>query len=364
MTRARSNPKASRLKTLILLVNIFFVILLILTYITPHVTVEKWGWLTLLALAYPFILFGNILFATGWIFFRNWMASLSIITLLAGYDQHAKYIQILPSGNIPAECEESIRVLTYNLRGLSMVPVEKPNDTKGKIDSVYNALAHQEEFPDIICLQEANKGDQIAKRFGLAHSIHGPKSSLWILSRYKIENHGTIDGTEKSPSAMWADIKTPQGMLRVYNMHLVSNRVTNTTEELARDMDLKKGATWDNIKFIFRRYRTTTEKRSEEAIALRKHADKCKHAVLIAGDGNDPPLSHTYKLLKKGLKDSFQERGFGLSTTYNSTLPLLRIDYLLGSDMVIFKDHDTHHINYSDHYPVSSGICLRSANGS
>ncbi|MDQ3016744.1 MAG: endonuclease/exonuclease/phosphatase family protein [Bacteroidota bacterium] len=364
MTRAKNNSRSSRLKTLILLVNIFFVILLILTYITPHVSVEKWGWLTLLALAYPFTLFANFLFALGWIFFRSWMSALSIIALLAGYPQHEKYIQLLPSGKSAHSCEESIRVLTYNVRGLSMVPVDNKNDTKGKIDFVYNALADEQEFPDIICLQEASKGDQIAKRFGLSHSVHGPKSSLWILSRYPIIDKGSIDGAETSPSAMWADISTPQGKLRVYNMHLVSNRVTNTTEELIQDMDFKKQTTWNNIKFIFRRYRTTTEKRAGEAVALRAHADKCKYPVLIAGDGNDPPMSHTYKLLKKGYFDSFQEKGFGLSTTYDSTLPLLRIDYLLGSDRIFFKDHTTHHIGYSDHYPVSTGICIQDVNGS
>jgi endonuclease/exonuclease/phosphatase family metal-dependent hydrolase len=144
-------------------------------------------------------------------------------------------------------------------------------------------------------------------------------------------------------------------------MHLVSNRVTNTTEELIQDMDLQSGSTWSNIRFIVGRYISTTRKRAKEAVALREHMKKCKYPILIAGDGNDTPLSNTYHVLADGLKDSFKQRGFGVSTTYESKLPLLRIDYFFGSAGVHFREHQTHHIRYSDHFPVSAGICLAKA---
>lgn len=331
---------------------------------TPLIPVERWGWLSLFALAYPFTLLVNVLFAVGWTFFRSWYAWLSIVAILVGYMHHQRYIQLLPTGKKSEACEESIRLLSYNTRGLSMVPVKKGADYRVRIDSVYNALADLKEFPDIICLQEAYKGDQIAKRFEMKHSYHAPKSSLWLLSRYPIIKSGFLQGSEKSPSAIWADISTPQGKLRVYNMHLTSNRVTHTAEELAQGIESKNETTWQKIKFIVSRYKRTTEKRAMEATAIRKHLAACKHPAIIAGDGNDPPISHTYKVLKKGMQDSFVEKGFGISTTYESTLPLLRIDYLLGTNSIIFKDHYTHHISYSDHYPVSAGICLSTKSGS
>lgn len=364
MTRAKSKNKAGRLRRVILLINFFFIIILAMTYATPHISAERWGWFSLFALTYPFTLLVNGLFSIGWIFFRSWYAVFSILAILAGLPHHQRYIQIFPVGKSNATCEESIRVLSYNMKGLSMVPVQKNADYSIRIDSVYNALTDLKEYPDIICLQEASKGDLIGKRFGMKHSYHGPKSSLWLLSRYPIEKHGYLDGAELSPSAIWADITTPQGILRVYNMHLVSNRVTNTSEELIQDIDLKNENTWDKIKFIISRYRQTTQKRAKEASDIRKHLASCKHPAIITGDGNDPPLSHTYKILKKGLQDSFVERGFGVSTTYESTLPLLRIDYLLGTNSLTFKDHNTYHISYSDHYPVSAGICLQARSGS
>lgn len=364
MTRAKSKFKAGRFTRLMLWINVFLIFLLALTYATPFISVDYWGWLSLLALAYPFILFINGLFALGWIFFRNWFALFSIVAILAGMPLHKKYIQILHTSSNKTKCEESIRILSYNMRGLSMIHVNKDAGINAKIDTLYNVLTDLKEYPDIICLQEAIKGDLIAERFKLGYSVHAPKSSLWLLSRYPIMRNGQIDGAEESPSTMWADIQTPQGFLRVYNMHLVSNRVTNTTEELIQDMDLQNENTWNNLRFIVSRYKYTTQKRAKEASSIRAHMESCDYPYVLAGDGNDTPLSHTYMVLTSGLKDSFEEKGYGVSTTYESRLPLLRIDYVLGSQGIIFKDHFTHHIRYSDHFPVSAGICIQSRSGS
>jgi endonuclease/exonuclease/phosphatase family metal-dependent hydrolase len=364
MTRAKSKSKAGRLPKVMLWINFFLIFLLALTYATPHISVDQWGWLSLLALGYPFILLANGIFAIGWIFFRRWYAVLSILALLAGFNVHRRFMQIFPSRTTPMICNESIRILSYNMRELSMIYVRKDAGINAKIDTLYNALTDLREYPDIICLQEAIKGDLIGKRFGLDYSIHAPKSSLWLLSRFPILTNGQIEGAEESPSTMWADIQTPQGILRVYNMHLFSNRVTNTTEELIQDLDLKNENTWSNIRFIVSRYKFTTQKRAKEALAIRAHMASCQYPVILAGDGNDTPLSHTYNVLKTDLKDSFEEKGFGLSTTYESHLPLLRIDYVLGTKDIIFKDHNTYHIRYSDHFPVSAGICIQSKAGS
>lgn len=364
MTRAKSNPKTGLLKKWILGINGFVILLLILTYMTPFVAVEKWGWLSLLALAYPLIMLSNGLFALGWFFFRSWYAVFSILAILAGWPNHTRYIKLFSLGGGDKTCTESIRLMSYNMRGLSMISVRKDAGMEGKIDSVFNGLNNLHEFPDILCLQEGTHGELMAKRFGMKYKLHAPKSTLWLLSRYPILKNGVLEGEEIGPSCMWADVKTPQGILRVYNMHLVSNRITNTTEELIQGMDLNNENTWHNIRFIISRYRHTTKLRAKEAMAIRKHLSASPYPSVIAGDGNDPPLSHTYFVMSDGLKDSFKQRGSGLSTTYDSTLPLLRIDYLLGTETIEFKDHYTHHLHYSDHYPISAGICINTPSGS
>jgi endonuclease/exonuclease/phosphatase family metal-dependent hydrolase len=363
MTRAKSKSRASRFIKTLLWINFVLIFILALTYVTPFISVDRWGWFSLLALTYPFFLLANGIYGLFWIFFRKWYALFSIVALLAGLPIHKRYIQIIPSAG-RGSCKESIRLLTYNMRGLSMIYVRRDAGISAKIDTLYNVLTDLKEYPDIICLQEAVKGDQIGARFGLKYNIHAPKSSLWLLSRYPIIQNGQIEGAEESPSTLWADIKTPQGMMRVYNMHLVSNRVTNTTEELIQDLAFQNENTWNNIRFIVGRYKFTTLKRAREASKVRSHMASCPYPAVLAGDGNDTPLSHTYNVLSKGLKDSFEESGFGVSTTYESQLPMLRIDYVLGSPDIQFKEQTTHHIKYSDHFPVGTGICIQSRKGS
>jgi endonuclease/exonuclease/phosphatase family metal-dependent hydrolase len=358
MTRARSKSKRGLVKKWVLGINLFFILLLLLTYITPYVKVETWGWLSLLALAYPFILMINAIFAITWLITGHWYAIFSLAIIVIGFGHHLRYVKLFSIADQHPECKESIQVMSYNMRGLAMIPVAKGEGTQARIDKLYDALTEYEEMPDIMCLQEAAKGELIAATFGLKHSIRAPKSSLWLLSKYPITAHGELDGQENNPSVLWADLKTPSGTLRVYNMHLLSNRVTNTAEELIQDMDFQNENTWSNIKFIVSRYRRTTQKRAKEATAMREHMKKCKYPILVAGDGNDTPLSNTYHIMADGLKDSFKQRGFGLATTYESKLPLLRIDYFFGSKDVYFKDHRTHHLSYSDHYPISTGICI------
>lgn len=364
MTRASNKPRSGRLKRWILALNVLLVLFLALTYATPFVSVESWGWLSLLALTYPFVLLCNGLMVLGWTFFQSHWAWLSAAMILIGLPFHGRYVKIFSIPANDAECLESIRLVSYNMRGLSLVPSAKNAGVAGKIDSLYEALSSLNEIPDILCLQEANSGEMIAKKFGLDHSLHAPKSTLWLLSRYPVIRQGILDGEEINPSCMWADLKTPQGLIRVYNMHLVSNRVTNTTEELINDMDLQNENTWNNIRFILSRYHRTTRKRAREANTIRQHMNECPHPAVLAGDGNDTPLSHTYHILSKGLRDSFRQSGAGPSTTYESKLPLLRIDYILGSEKVRFKSHQTHHIRHSDHYPIGAGICILPVEGS
>jgi len=359
MTRAKSKSKPGALIKWILALNLFFIFLLVLTYATPYFSVEKWGWLTLLALAYPFIMLINGSFAAAWLIARNWYAAFSIVAILSGLSVHARYFKLFSFHSDTPACSASIRVLSYNMRGLAMVPVEKGASTERKVESLYTALSDAKEYPDIFSIQEGTKGDYIGKKFGLTHAIHGSKSTLWILSKFPIIGQGELQGKEKNPYCIWADIKTDDGILRVYNMHLMSNRVTNTAEELIQDMDFQKENTWNSIRFIMSRYKYTTRSRAKEATALREHIRKCPYPAIVTGDGNDTPLSRTYHVLAKGMNDSFREKGSGFSTTYDSSLPLLRIDYLLSTPGIQFKDHITHHLSYSDHFPISSSICLK-----
>jgi len=336
------------------------ILLLLLAYMTPYVPVRQWGWLSLLALAYPFLLLANFAFALTWFVIGKWQAWLSLAVLLLGWPVHARYFKLFawPAGKV---CDAPMTCVSYNVRGFSLVQAE--GDMPVKADTLKRAFARRHVSPDILCLQEAVKADAIGKSFGLKQVYHAPKSTLWLFTRYPIRKKGTIDGAEISPCALWADLETPSGMVRVYNIHLVSNRVTNTTRELLDDIQDRDGNRWGNIKFIVSRYRRTTTERADEATRLREHVAASPYPVVITGDANDTPISNTFRILSNGLHDSFRERGAGLATTYRSLYPLLRIDYALGSPGIRFTRHETPGLSHSDHSPVVARFCLASPEG-
>lgn len=337
--------------------------MLALAYATPYIPVRLWGWLSLLALAYPFLLLANAGFVVFWFLLGQRAAWLSAVMLTVGWPVHTRYLKFfaLPA---PRACEKAIVCAAYNVRGFSLVKAPPKSRMEEKVDTLFRAFKTSDALPDILCLEEAIKAEPFAKRFRLPYVYHAPRSTLWLFSRYPIRDKGSLDGAETTPCALWADLETPQGTVRIYNIHLVSNRVTNTTRELIDDFDNPGSNRWENFKFIITRYRRTTIERAREAELLRAHMASCPHPVLIVGDANDTPLSRTFRILSRGLQDSFRQRGSGLSTTYGSLLPLLRIDYQLGSDDVQFLDHRIPDIQHSDHLPVVTAFCLRPASGS
>src|SRR5690606_36304267 len=129
-------------------------LLLAMAYITPHVPVTHWGWLALLALAYPFLLLANFGLALALFLLGRWEAWLPIAVLALGLPLHARYMKILALPARPT-CETPLVCASYNLRGLSMVRVPKGAGIPAKVDTLYAAFKRVDALPDILCLQEA-----------------------------------------------------------------------------------------------------------------------------------------------------------------------------------------------------------------
>ena len=65
------------------------------------------------------------------------------------------------------------------------------------------------------------------------------------------------------------------------------------------------------------------------------------------------PLSYTYNHIAEGLNDTFQEQGAGYSHTFKGFFNLMRIDYILVSDIINVVSYEADdEAEYSDHYPV------------
>ncbi|MBI1228193.1 MAG: hypothetical protein GC192_23365 [Bacteroidetes bacterium] len=327
----------------------------LLAYLAPWVNPAKVWHLTFLGLAYPFLLFGNLGFAIFWALRRNRYALFSIGCILAGLGYLGDFFNLSSSEKTTNNSAE-IKVLTYNIASLGGYSWSR-KQRKEKIEADFESFIKEVEPPDLFCVQEG-KGDELVGLIGktLKFPYHFRYINTIIFSKFPILEKGNIDFGKTGNSCVWADVKTPKGTLRVYNVHLQSNKMSQTADKIATQGHINDKETWRNIRFVMRRYKNAVGIRAKQAQLVANHLAKSPYPVLLCGDMNDPPVSYVYKMLSKNLQDSFCEKGNGFCSTFAGNLPFLRIDYVLPSPKFRVMSHKVLTTRLSDHYPVQALI--------
>ncbi len=345
------------LRNIVKISSVAVIFLTLLSYICPQVNPGSFRWFSFFGTAFPWLMLANIglFFLWTWRWHRFALYHLGILAF--GWNFVAGFIGF----NIGKDTrpESAISVATHNLGGLFRN--EKITDAlREKKASQYAHFLQENGFPDILCTQETGGKFYrlLADKMTYPHTFNLKKGTV-ILSRYPIIAGGDIPFGKTANSTLWADIKMAENqMIRVYNVHLQSNKVTNDAEKVIGKGDLNDEETWQEIGSVLGRVGSATTLRSEQATLLREHIIKCQYPVIIAGDFNDTPNSFVYALLSDGLNDTFKDKGFGLGTTFGGVLPLLRIDYVLTDKTIKTYACQTIRSEYSDHYPVFVEIGL------
>ncbi|MCU0346534.1 MAG: hypothetical protein MUC59_06310, partial [Saprospiraceae bacterium] len=262
--------------------NLILVVLTLLAYLAPWVNPAKFWPLTFLGLAYPFLLFGNLFFAVFWALKRDRYAIFSIGCILAGLGYFGSFFSIGIAEKAP-KSDKNLTLLTYNiasLGGYSWKNTEKMEKWKKDFEAFSSSI----EAPDVFCVQEG-KGEKlnelISQTFGYQHL--GMSKNTVIFSKHPILKKGEIPFGETSNSCVWADLKTPHGTVRVYNVHLQSNKLGQTADKIATKGKISDKRTWSDIGFVLRRYKNAVTIRAEQAQKVAKHMVQCKHPVILCG---------------------------------------------------------------------------------
>lgn len=332
--------------------NLLLILVTLLAYLSTFINPAKIWHLTFLGLIYPVLLLGNIFFIVFWAVRKNryWLFSLGCI--LVGFGFLTSFFGLHFFKNTTAGDNE-IRVMTYNVGGLKNYNGD-PEPTRQKKLALLTRLAEQAGEPQILCVQEGHgiqTIEALKKSFGFPNYFK--EKGAFIYSKFPFVDKGVVPfGKETTNSCLWADLKTPKGTVRVYCVHLQSNRMSQTANRIATKGDIRQSETWSDIRFVLRRYKRAVTIRAEQAQAVANHIAQSPHPAILCGDFNDPPVSYVYRLLSKGLKDSFVEKGAGIGSTFAGRLPALRIDYLLSGPQFKVQDHKVMKVELSDHYPV------------
>lgn len=327
--------------------NVLLIIITFLSYLSPYVDPASFWIFYLLGMGYPWLLLFNMLFTLYWISLKKGYFLFSLGAILVGWSHFQSFIGL--NGPLPKETGE-ITLMTMNSMGYQKLK----GATKKQFDRMLVDYS-----PDIIAIQEGYARMRPISQKAYPY-IYQPKNKLLsIYSKYPFSNKGNMDIGNYSNGCMFVDVVINEQTIRVYNVHLQSNRVSQDASILSKEGDLQEKETWVGIRGMLGKVQKAAEIRSKQTKSILKHLSKSKYPVVVCSDMNDTPLSYAYQLFSRTLKDGFKERAIGLGTTYSGSIPVLRIDYIWTDKNFAVNSHEIIKGDYSDHYPIISRIKLQ-----
>lgn len=343
--------------------NILIGLVTLLSYISPFVHPGQLWPITVLGLLYPLWLFCNIVFVLFWLLSKHYKRSVfSIVVIFIGWSYLTSFINFKsPTASLE---DKRLDIISFNLQGLQMITKNSDQSTK---DSLHNELKHllsKDKLPDIVCVQDmVSKNISFFKEeLGLTHlhKLSKQRTTTGIFSRFPIKDKGRIDFSNSFNSCIWADVDWGGTTIRVYSMHLESNRITDDAEKMMVDGLSTNEGSRKKVRTMFAKYKNSAVTRTEQAKLINQHIRKSPYPVILSGDLNDTPLSHIYRTVSESLVDGFRVSGRGIGTTYAGGIPGLRIDYIFADQSFEVLQYNTLKEGvYSDHYPIRSQLILR-----
>ena len=306
--------------------------------------------LSLFGLVYPFIYI--LIVASLPLFFQRHKSIFFTLLFLSvcGIGSFSSYAKPSFAGQHKAD---DVTIMSFNAM-MGFMLHEQPKAANGL--SANDMLKSPE--PDIIAIQEGNNRviSFFEKTLGYRYIHHLPKRGAMIISKFPIIQKGQVDFGPKLNSCLWADIRINKDTVRVYSFHLESNRLKPASYDFLAKEQYGSLDAINGLRDFATKYPTYARVRANQSIKMKKHINESPYPVIVCGDLNDPPVSFTYKTLKKGLVDTFKKTGGGFGTTWSGAIPMLRIDYIFASKNLKNTSYSCVESDFSDHYPVKASF--------
>ena len=354
-----SKSKLSITSKIFYFINIVFALTLFVSYGAYWIPPKIFGFVSILALTYPFLLLVNVLFVVFWLLQLRRQAMLSLVCILLGYNQLFTILKYKNSVEYP---ENSIKVMGYNVRMLNKYKWIDEEDIPEKIEQLI-----QGEDPDILGIQEFMK---ISNPMELSHLPHqfihytnsGKNYGLMIASKFPIIDKGIVSFSENhkyNNSFIYTDVLRDQDTLRIINCHLASISLNNEDLSLLETaVESETETIKQGLKTIYSKILKAMILRSQQVKVLREFIEQSPHKILLTGDFNDTPSSYAFRKITRVLDDSFMNTSPLKTKTYIRSHFPIRIDYVMHSKEFRTIDYKIIREELSDHYPVVAQIAL------
>lgn len=326
----------------------------------------------LISLTYPFFLLFNLGFIFHWLYQKKIHFLFSLIIILFGYSNVSNLVAI----NFNEDVKETaqVKVMSFNVRLFNQF---KWLDEEHIDDRIFEHIAN--ENPDIVAFQEfidskkmnlnyAKRMKDLGYRFTQREPVRSTKNrfdffGLQVFSKYKIKNSGIAFRLRDNSKVRshFSDIEINNQTIRIYNTHL------NSLGFISKDYQFVENITQNTESEAIQKSKSILTKvikagkiRQVEVLAILEHIAQSPYPVIVLGDFNEPPYSFAYPRFSSVLEDPFQKLAFGLGATFDgiSTIPGLRLDYILHSPVLNAISYKTGPANLSDHRSVTCQLTL------
>ncbi len=357
-------------------VNVFLAIILFLSSLSSKLEPSSARYIFLLGLAYPLFLSVNVLFFLYWIYKRKIHFVLSLVVILFGISN----LTTLLATNLgdKTSTASDFTLMSFNVRLFNKYKWIEVDDLN---DSIFKYI--ESKSPDVIAFQEFTNRDKpgfqnIKRMEDLGYKYHEVEPGgierpndrffgLATFSKYKIINNGAafqydlVKGSSYKTACFYTDIEINGSVVRVYNTHLYSLKFVKEDYEFVENVsENNEKQAVEKSKGIASKVLTAAYKRAEEIKSIKSHIDQCPYPSILVGDFNEPPYTYSYHQLTTNLSDAFLVHGFGIGTTFDgiSTIPGLRLDFMLYSENIVSTHFNVGKSGLSDHRPLLGGFSI------
>ncbi|WP_278036084.1 endonuclease/exonuclease/phosphatase family protein [Flavobacterium nitratireducens] len=333
--------------------NIILIVVTFIAYVLPFLAPKIFPLLSVVTLFMPVFFILNAFFFLYWGLQLKKRMMLSGLVLLIGITFINKFYKFTTKEY--TESENDFVVMSYNVRLFNLFKWQDKADIPETILAFIN-----DKNPDILCVQEYSNSAHIDLKVYPHRTIFMDgdqiKTGQAIFSKYPILDQGKIVFPNSNNNVVYADIKRGKDIIRVYNMHLQSIKISPDVNEISDNIDVIDK---EKSQAMFMRISKAFKQQQQQAEILKENLKECEYPVIICGDMNNSAFSYVYRIIKGRLRDSFEEAGKGFGQTYRFKYYPARIDYIFADRKMQVKKFETFpEFDNSDHFPIMAKLSM------
>ncbi|MEO8821410.1 MAG: endonuclease/exonuclease/phosphatase family protein [Ginsengibacter sp.] len=334
---------------------------------------QNWWFLSLLTLVLPYLLLILFIFFIVWIFVKPLWSIISLAIILSSLHAVKNIFPFhLQSEFVIHKKNNNIRIMSWNVELFNILHYKDHPEKKQEMIDLINKYD-----PDVACFQEMVAGENKkainyfpgifnALKFTDYFYSYSVKNDfdryhhfgIIIFSKFPIIRKQTLVNYPDSYNStfQFVDIVTAKDTFRIFNIHLQSLKFSQANLNYLDNGTIPSEGNISESKSIISKIKRGILKRASQADFIKDEINHSPYPVIICGDFNDVPVSYAYETIGKGLQNAFAQKGSGISRTFSSISPTLRIDNIFTDKKFEITQYTRLIKDYSDHFPIIADL--------